>query len=111
MRLRSTLRRWAVLSIWEAHQVAGEVQGVDLEAGPEQVLVRRSATGLVLEQITAADLALLTALHRGDTLGEAFDAALDGALLHGIRTPLGYWEAKDADDDLEAEMAAKFRKG
>ena len=29
----------------------------------------------------------------------------------GIRTPLGYWEAKDADDDLEAEMAAKFRKG
>ena len=36
---------------------------------------------------------------------------VDGALLHGIRTPLGYWEAKDADDDLEAEMAAKFRKG
>ncbi len=68
---------WPVLSIWEAHQVAGEAQGVDLEAGPEQVLVRRAVTGPALEQITAADLALLTALHRGDTLGEAFDAALD----------------------------------
>ncbi len=37
--------------------------------------------------------------------------AVDGALLHSIRTPLGWWEAKDADDDLDAEIAAKFRKG
>lgn len=36
---------------------------------------------------------------------------VDGALLHSIRTPLGWWEAKDADDDLDAEIAAKFRKG
>ena len=32
-------------------------------------------------------------------------------LLHSIRTPLGWWEAKDADDDLDSEIAAKFRKG
>ncbi len=37
--------------------------------------------------------------------------AVDGALLHHIRTPLGYWEAKDEDDDLDQEMAAKFKKG
>lgn len=37
--------------------------------------------------------------------------AVDGALLHSIRTPLGYWEAKDADDDLDAEIATKFRRG
>ena len=24
----------------------------------------------------------------------------DGALLHALRVPFGYWEAKDADDDL-----------
>ena len=36
---------------------------------------------------------------------------VDGALLHNIRTPLGWWEAKDADDDLDAEIAAKFKKG
>ena len=37
--------------------------------------------------------------------------ALDGALLHELRMPLGYWEAKDADDDLDTEIAKKFRKG
>ena len=36
---------------------------------------------------------------------------LDGALLHAVRVPFGYWEAKDADDDLDAEIAAKTRKG
>lgn len=36
---------------------------------------------------------------------------VDGALLHGLRVPFGYWEAKDESDDLEAEIAAKFRKG
>ena len=37
--------------------------------------------------------------------------SVDGALLHELRMPLGYWEAKDADDDLGAEIAKKFRKG
>ena len=37
--------------------------------------------------------------------------AVDGALLHELRMPLGYWEAKDAGDDLDAEVAKKFRKG
>ncbi len=36
---------------------------------------------------------------------------LDGALLHGLRVPFGYWEAKDESDDLEREIEAKFRKG
>ena len=27
---------------------------------------------------------------------------VDGALLHALRLPFGYWEAKDAQDDLEA---------
>lgn len=35
----------------------------------------------------------------------------DGALLHGLRVPFGYWEAKDADDDLDREIADKFRRG
>ena len=36
---------------------------------------------------------------------------VDGALLHGLRVPFGYWEAKDEKDDLRTEIAAKFRKG
>ncbi len=35
----------------------------------------------------------------------------DGALVHSLRVPFGYWEAKDADDNLDKEIAAKFRKG
>ncbi|MBO9601770.1 MAG: N-6 DNA methylase [Novosphingobium sp.] len=36
---------------------------------------------------------------------------VDGALLHGLRVPFGYWEAKDENDDLDREIEAKFRKG
>ena len=36
---------------------------------------------------------------------------VDGALLHELRMPLGFWEAKDAYDDLDAEVSKKFKKG
>jgi predicted helicase len=37
--------------------------------------------------------------------------SVDGALLHDLRVPFGYWEAKDDKDDLDAEIALKTRKG
>jgi predicted helicase len=37
--------------------------------------------------------------------------SVDGALLHELRMPLGYWEAKDAADDLDEEIGKKFKKG
>ncbi len=36
---------------------------------------------------------------------------VDGALLHALRVPFGYWEAKDEEDDLDAEIQKKFRRG
>ncbi len=36
---------------------------------------------------------------------------VDGALLHELRMPLGYWEAKDESDDLDVEISKKLRKG
>jgi predicted helicase len=36
---------------------------------------------------------------------------VDGALLHSLRLPLGYWEAKDEKDDLDAEIDHKKRRG
>ncbi len=36
---------------------------------------------------------------------------VDGALLHELRVPFGYWEAKDEDDDLDKEIEKKFRRG
>lgn len=36
---------------------------------------------------------------------------VDGALLHELRVPFGYWEAKDAKDNLDAEIEFKFKRG
>lgn len=36
---------------------------------------------------------------------------VDGALLHTLRVPFGYWEAKDEKDDIDTEIEAKFRRG
>src|SRR3970040_706002 len=36
---------------------------------------------------------------------------VDGALLHALRVPFGYWEAKDEKDDLDAEIAIKLKRG
>ncbi|HYU33452.1 MAG TPA: type ISP restriction/modification enzyme [Thermoanaerobaculia bacterium] len=36
---------------------------------------------------------------------------VDGALLHALRVPFGYWEAKDEKDDLDSEIALKLRRG
>ncbi len=35
----------------------------------------------------------------------------DGTVLHDLRVPLGFWEAKDTADDLDAEIGKKFAKG
>ena len=37
--------------------------------------------------------------------------SVDGALLQELRLPLGFWEAKDVGDDLDAEVRNKFAKG
>lgn len=36
---------------------------------------------------------------------------VDGALLHALRVPFGYWEAKDEKDDLDTEITTKLRRG
>ena len=36
---------------------------------------------------------------------------VDSALLYELRVPFGYWEAKDAKDDIDAEIAFKFKRG
>ncbi|MBV6415604.1 MAG: hypothetical protein CMLOHMNK_00116 [Steroidobacteraceae bacterium] len=76
--VRLVVSRWPILSIWEAHQAPGEVRPVDpgASAGAEHVLVRRAATGPVLERVGEAEFSWLASLLRGAPLGEAFDAAL-----------------------------------
>jgi len=35
----------------------------------------------------------------------------DGTVLHDLRVPLGFWEAKDTRDDLDTEISKKLRAG
>lgn len=35
----------------------------------------------------------------------------DGTILHDLRVPLGYWEAKDTKDDLDQEIVKKLSRG
>src|SRR5687767_13932123 len=35
--------------------------------------------------------------------------SVDGALLHALRVPFGYWEAKDERDDVDKEVEKKRR--
>jgi len=35
----------------------------------------------------------------------------DGTIVYELRVPHGFWEAKDTADDLEEEIAKKFRRG
>jgi hypothetical protein len=48
--------------------------------------------------------------HHIETPAKA-DIYVDGALLYDLRLPFGYWEAKDEEDDLDAEIQKKFLKG
>ncbi|MEZ4617818.1 MAG: N-6 DNA methylase [Caldilineaceae bacterium] len=48
---------------------------------------------------------------RTDESGRKQRIRLDGALLDDYKLVQGIWEAKDTDDDLEAEIRAKFAKG
>ncbi len=61
------------------------------------------AWGKALDLVFLAEYPLKTATKS--------NISVDGALLHSIRTPLGWWEAKDEDDDLDEEIAKKFKKG
>jgi len=36
---------------------------------------------------------------------------VDGALLHELRVPFGYWEAKDSKDDLDEQIEFKLKRG
>ncbi len=50
------------------------------------------------------------AQYRLDTLAKD-KRYVDGALLHELRVPFGYWEAKDEADDIDEEIARKLRSG
>lgn len=61
------------------------------------------AWGRQREQVFPAEYPLKTATKT--------NISMDGALLHELRMPLGYREAKDAADDIGEEIKKKFKMG
>lgn len=74
-----------------------------------ETIVREAFKDLLKARGKAQDLVFL-AEYPLKTATKA-NITVDGALPHSIRTPLGWWEAKDEDDDLDEEIAKKFKKG
>jgi predicted helicase len=72
-------------------------------------VVREAFKTLLREWGKSRDLTFI-AEHEHTTLTKT-RVYLDGALLYELGVPLGYWEAKDEDDDLDDEIEKKFRKG
>ncbi len=85
-----------VLRIWQVHQqgFAGDPQ-VDLDAGPDHLLVRRRDEDVVIERVPAGEFAWLSAVATGADLSGALAAAL----------------AADPEFDFAAALAARVADG
>ena len=76
--LRVIASRWPVFRIWNAHRAPADVAAapIDLHAGGEAVILRRSGQGCEARLVDAATCVWLRALVDGATLGSAWDRAI-----------------------------------
>lgn len=82
----------AVVSLWAAHQDAGDLAAIDLAAAESAVVLRQGLEVAVL-RVTAGTAEFIAALARGDALGPAAETAL----------------ARHADFDLAAALGLMIR--
>jgi uncharacterized protein len=68
---------WPLASIWTVHQdnYEGEIE-VDLDAGPDRILVHRPKWRAQVRALAPGDYRFLDMARQGKTLGEALEAAL-----------------------------------
>lgn len=92
------------------HQYFNELDRIKAASGSKRESVVREAFKDLLKGWGRQRDLVFIAEH--EHLSPAKDRCyVDGALLHEIRVPFGYWEAKDTNDDLDAEIEKKKRKG
>lgn len=78
-----------IVRIWRANQDDRDgTEVIDLREGADFVLVRRDVEGIELRRLAAADFALLRSMNRGDTLGDALQAAVTIAADFDLATAL-----------------------
>jgi hypothetical protein len=73
--VRLVRSEFPVLSIWSAHQPAADVTTVRLDAGGENILLRRSDLEVEMHRLPRAEFAFLESLSKGGTLTAAADVA------------------------------------
>jgi hypothetical protein len=67
---------YPIVRIWRANRPESQSDEIiDLRSGGDNVLVLRTAECIELHRLSAGELALLSAFARGETLGDAYDAA------------------------------------
>ena len=79
LRLAPSLQRVSarvpVLAVWQANQPGEDRSAIDLGAGPQFVLVHRTADGVQLRDLLAGEFAFVDAIACGATLEAALDAS------------------------------------
>ena len=83
---------WPLGRIWTVHQddYEGEVD-VDLQAGPDRVLVHRPRWRVHVRSLASGDFCFLESLSRGTALGEALEAAIGQEASFDVSTALVRW--------------------
>ncbi len=66
---------WPLARIWREHQEGGEPETVDLNAGPDRVLVHRLGWRVEVSALRPGDYRFLELLQAGEALGAALEAA------------------------------------
>ena len=92
------------------HEYRAELDRMRAISGSRRESVLRDAFKMLLQRWGRGQDLLLVPEHSLIT-DKGSRIYVDGALLNSLRIPFGYWEAKDADDRLDREIADKFRKG
>lgn len=84
--------KWPLARIWEVHQddYGGEF-AVDLDAGPDRVLIQRPRFRVQVASVSTGAFCFLMHAAGGDTVGAALEAALDSEASFDFSAALGAW--------------------
>jgi hypothetical protein len=82
---------WPLAGIWAAHQEGGDPSTVDLDAGPDRVLVHRSGWRVEACSLRPGDFRFLAALQERRALGPALEAAAAEDPAFNARVALAAW--------------------
>jgi predicted helicase len=94
----------------QINQYLGELDKLKKVGGTHRESVVREAFKDLLKRLGNEHHLVFIAEYELDTATKD-RRYVDGALLHELRVPFGYLESKDTKDDIDVEIALKFKRG